>query len=75
MLEGLDGGVADDVPKLAGKSSAKTKAIPETVERSDDAVAQLLQMFHEGHAQHAVLFFVLRISRPAEEAEVAADAG
>ena len=61
MLQSFDGRVADDVPELAGKRQRQDESNPQAIERSDDAVAQFLQVLHEGHAQHAVLFLVLRI--------------
>ncbi len=61
VFQGVDGGIADDVPELVGKSKRQHEGDPQSVESSDDAAAQLLQVFHEGHAEHAVFFFVFRV--------------
>ena len=36
-----------------------TKATPTPIRRFQNSAAQLLQMLHEGHAQHAAFFFVV----------------
>ena len=53
VLQSVDRGVADDVPEFAGEPERQDERYPEPIERTDDAVAQFLQVLHEGHAQHA----------------------
>ena len=60
---------------LPAKPSDEDESDPQPVKRPDDAIAQFLQVLHEGHAQHAFLFLVFRIVDGGEEAEVVADAG
>jgi hypothetical protein len=62
MFQGFDSRVADDVPQLAREYQGKQKCEREAVKGADDTAAQFLQVFHEGHAQHAVFFFVCWIN-------------
>ncbi len=75
MLESVNRRIADDVPELAGKREGEDESDSQAIERPDDAVAQFLQMLHEGHAQHACPLPHPPDQEEAEEAEVAADAG
>ena len=60
-FKAVDCRVADDVPELAGEHQRKHEGNAQAVQGLDNAVAQFLQVIHEGHAQHALFFFLFGI--------------
>src|ERR1035438_5190744 len=57
-FEGPDGRLANEVPKLVGVKEAEPESDRHTHQGTDDARAQLFQVFEERHAEHAVVLVV-----------------
>ena len=58
-------GCADDLPQLVGEHQAQDESDADAGQRLQNAAAQLLQVLHEGHAQHAVIVVPVPVVAPA----------